>query len=344
MTSIFDHEVGTDEQGTRLDAFVAGLGIDELASRSAAVRLIESGRILVNDQPTTKKRIVIAGDMVHIEIPPRSGENADLEAAYDIPLDIRYEDEHLIVLSKQPGLVCHPARGHYGDTLVNALVAHCGIGNLAQVQGEDRPGIVHRLDRDTSGLMLAAKTDLAAARLQDGIRARNIDRRYITLVHGNLGHDTGMIDAPIARHVTDRTRMAVSDAPNAKGAITTFEVLERFEAGRSDDGYTLIECHLFTGRTHQIRVHMAYTQHPVVGDPLYGRAATAKARNRNVAEQSEMGLDRQFLHSWRLAFEHPITGEELSFTDMPPQDLQAILDGLADRSMGRTACGRQLLG
>ena len=344
MTSIFDHEVGTDEQGTRLDAFVAGLGIDELASRSAAVRLIESGRILVNGQPTTKKRIVIAGDMVHIEIPPRSGENAGLEAAYDIPLDIRYEDEHLIVLSKQPGLVCHPARGHYGDTLVNALVAHCGIGNLAQVQGEDRPGIVHRLDRDTSGLMLAAKTDLAAARLQDGIRARNIDRRYITLVHGNLGHDTGMIDAPIARHVTDRTRMAVSDAPNAKGAITTFEVLERFEAGRSDDGYTLIECHLFTGRTHQIRVHMAYTQHPVVGDPLYGRAATAKARNRNVAEQSEMGLDRQFLHSWRLAFEHPITGEELSFTDMPPQDLQAILDGLADRSMGRTACGRQLLG
>lgn len=344
MTSIFDHEVGIDEQGVRLDAFVAGLGIDELASRSAAVRLIESGRILVNDQPTTKKRIVIAGDMVHIEIPPRSGENADLEAAYDIPLDIRYEDEHLIVLSKQPGLVCHPARGHYGDTLVNALVAHCGIGNLAQVQGEDRPGIVHRLDRDTSGLMLAAKTDLAAARLQDGIRARNIDRRYITLVHGNLGHDTGMIDAPIARHVTDRTRMAVSDAPNAKGAITTFEVLERFEAGRVDDGYTLIECHLFTGRTHQIRVHMAYTQHPVVGDPLYGRAATAKARNRNVAEQSEMGLDRQFLHSWRLAFEHPITGEELSFVDMPPQDLQAILDGLADRSMGRTACGRQLLG
>ena len=139
MTSVFDHEVSIDEQGVRLDAFVAGLGIDELASRSAAVRLIESGRILVNGQPTTKKRIVIAGDMVHIEIPPRSGENAGLEAAYDIPLDIRYEDEHLIVLSKQPGLVCHPARGHYGDTLVNALVAHCGIGNLAQVQGEDRP-------------------------------------------------------------------------------------------------------------------------------------------------------------------------------------------------------------
>lgn len=344
MTNVFDHEVSVDEQGTRLDVFVASLGIDELASRSAAVRLIESGRILVNGQPTTKRRIVVVGDQVHIEIPPRSGEGGVIEAAYDIPLDIRYEDEHLIVLSKQPGLVCHPARGHYGDTLVNALVAHCGIGNLAQVQGEDRPGIVHRLDRDTSGLMLAAKTDLAAARLQDGIRTRNIDRRYLTLVHGSLGHDTGMIDAPIARHVTDRTRMAVSDAPNAKGAITTFEVLERFEADRYDDGYSLLECHLFTGRTHQIRVHMAYTHHPVVGDPLYGRAATAKARNRNAAEHSEMGLDRQFLHSWRLSFEHPITGEELSFTDMPSDDLQMILNKLAPRSMGRTDYGHELLG
>lgn len=343
MTDVFEHVVSEDEQGARLDAFVAGLGIDELASRSAAVRLVESGRIVVNGQPTTKKRIVVAGDRIRIEIPPRSGMGASVEPDYSIPLDIRYEDEHLIVLSKQPGLVCHPARGHYDDTLVNALVAHCGIGNLAQVQGEDRPGIVHRLDRDTSGLMLAAKTDLAAARLQDDIRARNVDRRYLTLVHGNVAHDTGMIDAPIARHVTDRTRMAVSDAPNAKGAITTFEVLERFEPGRFDDGYTLLECHLFTGRTHQIRVHMAYTHHPVVGDPLYGRAASAKARNRSAAERSEMGLERQFLHSWRLSFEHPITGETLSFTDMPPEDLAAVLDALAPRSEGRTSYGNELL-
>lgn len=344
MTSVFDHDVTPDEQGARLDAFVASLGIDELASRSAAVRLIESGRILVNGQPTTKKRIVVAGDQVHIEIPPRSGQANDLAPDYSIPLDIRYEDEHLIVLSKQAGLVCHPARGHYDDTLVNALVAHCGIGNLAQVQGEDRPGIVHRLDRDTSGLMLAAKTDLAAVRLQDGIRTRNIDRRYLTLVQGTLAHDTGMVDAPIARHVTDRTRMTVSDTPNAKGAITTFSVLERFDEDRHDDGYSLLECHLFTGRTHQIRVHMAYTHHPVVGDPLYGRAATAKARNRNAAEASEMGLERQFLHSWRLSFEHPITGEELSFTDTLPDDLQDVLDGLASRSLGRTEYGIELLG
>ena len=342
-TYVFDYDVSADEQGTRLDVLVAGLGIEALASRSAAVRLIESGRILVNGQPAAKKRIVLEGDAIHIEVPPRSGEQSFVEPDYSIPLDIRYEDEHIIVLSKQAGLVCHPARGHYTDTLVNALVAHCGLSNLAQVQGEDRPGIVHRLDRDTSGLMLAAKTDLAAARLQDGIRTRNIDRRYITLVHGSIAHDTGMIDAPIARHVTDRTRMAVSDALNAKGAITTFTVLERFEAGRFDDGYTLLECHLFTGRTHQIRVHMAYTHHPCVGDPLYGRAATAKARNRDAALKSEMGLDRQFLHSYRLAFEHPITNEPLSFKDVPSDDLLAVLEELEERSMGRTEYGKEML-
>jgi len=344
MTEVHTHEVTAEEQGTRLDVLVSSLGIEALASRSAAVRLIESGRITVNGQPATKKRLVLAGDEIRMEIPPRSGAGPSVAPDYSIPLDIRYEDEHLIVLSKQAGLVCHPARGHYDDTLVNALVAHCGIEGLAQVQGEDRPGIVHRLDRDTSGLMLAAKTDLAAARLQDGIRLRDIDRRYLTLVHGNLAHDTGMIDAPIARHVTDRTRMAVSDEPNAKAAITTLTVLERFEAGRFDDGYTLVECHLYTGRTHQIRVHMAYTKHQVVGDPLYGKAATAKARNRAAAERAEMGLDRQFLHSWRLAFEHPVTGEKLQFRDTLPADLQEVLDALADRSMGRTEQGRELLG
>lgn len=344
MVEVFDHTVTEEQQGMRLDALVASLGIEALASRSAAVRLIEAGRILLNGEPATKKRLVLAGDVVHMEVPPRSPSANVVVPNYDIELDIRYEDEHLIVLSKQPGLVCHPAKGHYDDTLANALVAHCGESGLAHVQGEDRPGIVHRLDCDTSGLMLAAKTDIAAAALQDGIRLREIDRRYLTLVHGSLAHDTGMIDAPIARHVTDRTRMAVSDEPSAKAAITTFTVLERFDAGTFDDGYTLLECHLYTGRTHQIRVHMAYTRHPVVGDPLYGRAATAKARNREQVAKSECGLARQFLHSWRLSFVHPVTGEELSFKDTLPPDLQQVVDELADRSFGRTQAGEELLG
>ena len=344
MSEHFHHTVTAEQQGTRLDVLASSLGIEGIVSRSAAVRLIESGRILLNGAPATKKRIVLAGDELYIEVPPRSAGAGDIVPNYGIELDIRYEDEHVIVLSKQPGLVCHPARGHYDDTLANALVAHCGAGNLAQVQGEDRPGIVHRLDADTSGLMLAAKTDIAAAALQDGIRTRNIDRRYVTLVHGNIAPDTAKIDAPIARHVTDRTRMAVSDEPGAKAAITTLAVLERFEAGRFDDGYTLVECHLFTGRTHQIRVHMASIGHPVVGDALYGRAANAKARNRERALKAELGLARQFLHSWSLAFEHPVSHEQLSFRDALPDDLACVADALAPCSSGRTAYGAQLLG
>ena len=338
------HTVTAEEQGMRLDALVSQLGIEEIASRSAAVRLIESGHIVVNGHATAKKRIVVAGDELAIEVPPRSGTPHLLEPAYHIKLDIRFEDEYLIVLSKQAGLVVHPARGHYGDTLANALVAHCGVDHLGHVQGEDRPGIVHRLDRDTSGLMLAGKTDMAAARLQDGIRRRVIDRRYLALVHGRIAPDTAKVDAPLARNVTDRTRMAVSDGPGSKGAITTFTVLERFEPGRSDEGYTLVECHLFTGRTHQIRVHMAYIKHPVAGDALYGRAANAKARNREAAERAELGLTRQFLHSWRLAFEHPITGEQLAFKDRLPPDLAYALEEIAPRSEGRTAAGKELLG
>ena len=344
MTEVYDHIVTSEEQGTRLDQLVAELGIEAIVSRSAVVRLIESGRILVNGAQAAKKRLVLAGDVIHIEVPPRSATSAQVAPNYAIPLDIRYEDDQLIVLSKQAGLVCHPAKGHYDDTLANALVAHCGAGHLAYVQGEDRPGIVHRLDADTSGLMLAAKTDLAAAALQDGIRTRNIDRRYLTLVQGNIAPDTAKVDAPIARHATDRTRMAVSDDIRAKAAITTMSVLERFEAGRNDEGYTLVECHLYTGRTHQIRVHMAYIKHPVVGDPLYGRAANAKARNRDAAARTELGLDRQFLHSYRLSFEHPVTGEQLSFKDTLPEDLQEVLDCLAERSMGRTSYGHEVLG
>lgn len=344
MADIIKHTVTSDEQGLRLDLCIAGLNLDSVVSRSAAVRLIESGRVLLNGKDSTKKHIVMEGDTISIEVLPRTSGDVHVEPTYSIDLDIRYEDQHIIVLSKQAGLVCHPSRGHYNDTLANALVAHYGADNLAEVQGEDRPGIVHRLDRDTSGLMLAAKTDVAAARLQDDIRMREVDRRYLALVHGSIAHDTGMIDAPIARASADRMRMMVSDNPSARSSVTTFNVLERFAAGRFDDGYTLLECKLYTGRTHQIRVHMAYAHHPVVGDPLYGRAANVKARNRAAALKSELGLDRQFLHSYKLQFEHPITEEYLSFQDNVPSDLQEILDELSSHSMGRTQAGKDIFG
>ncbi|MEG0324285.1 MAG: RluA family pseudouridine synthase, partial [Raoultibacter sp.] len=182
---------------------------------------------------------------------------------------------------------------------------------------------------DTSGLMLAAKTDRAGQALMDDIRDRIVDRHYLTLVQGIIPHDTGMIDAPIARGDKDRMRMTVSDSPSARPSITTFTVLERFDAGPKDDGYTLLDCKLFSGRTHQIRVHMNYIKHACVGDPVYG-SGTPKA---------QLGLDRQFLHSYRLQFTHPITKEEMSFVEGLPCDLQAAYDMLADRSRGKTNAG-----
>jgi 23S rRNA pseudouridine1911/1915/1917 synthase len=249
-------------------------------------------------------------------------------------LDVRFEDDWMMVISKQAGLCVHPSPGHYGATLVNALIYRYGRDHLAHIQGDDRPGIVHRLDMDTSGLMMCAKSDDVGNALQDMIRLRTVDRRYLTLVHGNIAHDTGMIDEPIARGERNRLRMRVSDKPNARSSVTTFTVLERFEAASRDDGYTLLECKLYTGRTHQIRVHMEYIHHCCVGDPLYQSGSDA----------AQLGLDRQFLHSYSLDFDHPVTGAHQSFKDALPPDLQAVMDGLADRSMGRTQAGDQILG
>lgn len=323
------HTVLAEHDGLRLDVLLAECGA--YASRSAAARAVEEGRVFVNGASVAKKYAVAAGDTVVYEEdePPAHG----AVVGQNIPLDIRFEDEHLLVLSKQVGLVCHPSVDHFDGTLVNALIYHCGAENLCNVQGEDdRLGIVHRLDRDTSGLMLAAKTDECGYALMEDIQARAVDRRYLALVHGVIAHDTGMIDAPIARDAVERTRMAVRDVPSAREAITTFRVLERFEAAARDDGYTLVDCKLFTGRTHQIRVHMQYTKHPLVGEPVYTAHAPRDA-------SAQRGLERQFLHSFRLGFTHPITGEELQFDDRLPDDLQAVLDGLATRSMGRTEAG-----
>ena len=321
-----------NDSGRRLDAVLAEQSC--YASRSAAARAVDDGLVLVNGENVAKKYCVDAGDAIvyaieeEVERGPVSGEPIDL--------DVRFEDDDLLVLSKQVGLVCHPSVDHLDGTLVNALIYRCGKENLCNVQGEDdRLGIVHRLDRDTSGLMLAAKSDAAGYALMEDIRARAVDRRYIALVHGILAHDTGMIDAPIARSANERTRMAVRDVPSAREAITTFRVLERFEHGRRDDGYTLVECKLFTGRTHQIRVHMQYTRHPIVGDPVY-------TANGPRDPEAQLGLERQFLHSFRIGLEHPITGEPLSFADNLPRDLAEALASLEARSIGVTDAGREV--
>lgn len=321
----FEHVVHDSEQGMRIDALLGSLDI--LPSRSAAARLIEDGFVLVNGVPVQKRYSVNAGDRIEVEVPPRP--ESDLVPEY-IPLDIRYEDDHMIVLSKPAGLVVHPAQGHWTGTLVHALLAHSE--ELGGAQGEDRPGIVHRLDKDTSGLMMVAKTDRAQVALQEAIKVRSVDRRYLTLVHGWIAPDTGMVDAPLARDQRDRMRMCVSDRVDAKQSVTTFRVLERFEAGAHDDGFTLLECKLYTGRTHQIRVHMAYIKHPCVGDPVYG-AGRVKA---------DLGLERQFLHAYRLSLEHPVTGEQLFFLDAPTEDLAQRLQAISDLSVGRTAAGDEV--
>ena len=320
------HIVDDEFVGLRLDAFVATC--DGVVSRSAAAKLVEDGDVHVNGRSYSKSYMVKAGDEVEIEIPPAE-QHALL--AEEIPLDIRFEDEHLIVLSKQAGLVVHPAPGHRSGTLVNALLAH--EQEWGTKQGEDRLGIVHRLDKDTSGLMLVAKDDATQVALQNQIRLRQIDRRYLCLVHGWIAPDTGEIEAPLGRDPKDRLMMTVRGGTGSRGAITTFRVLERFEAGRFDNGFTLVECKLFTGRTHQIRVHMSYIDHPVVGDPVYGRGN----------DRANHGLHRQFLHSWSLMFTHPATGEVMRFTDGLPAELQAVYNAIEPDSSGRTAVGSEVL-
>ncbi len=326
------HVATADDAGMRLDTMLYDREL--YASRSAAARAIEAGEVLVAGEPVAKKYLVREGDAIVCQIEDAPSQR--IVEGEEIDLDIRYEDDDMLVLSKQVGLVCHPSVDHYGGTLVNALIHRYGAANLCNVQGEDdRLGIVHRLDRDTSGLMLAAKSDEAGRILMDDIRARAIDRRYLALVHGIMAHDTGMIDAPIARDAAERTRMAVRDCDSAREAITTFRVLERFEAAPKDNGYTLIECKLFTGRTHQIRVHMQYTRHPIVGDPVYAAHAPRE-------ESAQLDLRRQFLHSYRIGFDHPIGGNRLEFTDNLPRDLREVLSELQYRSMGKTEAGREV--
>jgi 23S rRNA pseudouridine1911/1915/1917 synthase len=289
-----------DISSDRIDKIIPTLYAE--LSRSSAQQLIEDGMILVNGAVCNKKTVVKRGDEIEITLPEPTVLSVDAE---DIPLDIVYEDEHLLVVNKPKGMVVHPAAGNYNGTLVNALMHHCG-DSLSGINGVIRPGIVHRIDKDTSGLLVVAKTDTAHRGLAEQIKEHSFTRIYNTVVVGNIKDDSGTINAPIGRHPKDRKKQAVTDK-NSKNAVTHYEVLERF------NGFTYLKVTLETGRTHQIRVHMAYRGNPVAGDVVYGNP------------KKTYGLDGQCLNASTIGFIHPVTGEYLEFTTELPEYFKDFL-------------------
>ncbi len=293
----------SEDRGVRLDSFLAGR-VPEL-TRSAAARLIETGRVTVAGRTATKSCRLEGGELVEAELPDPEPTQA---LPQDIPLDVVYEDGDVIVVNKPAGLVVHPAPGHPDGTLVNALLHHCG-SSLSGIGGELRPGIVHRIDRDTSGLIIAAKNDAAHQALSAQLQDHTLARTYEAVVVGNLREDRGTVDAPIGRHHTDRKKMAVTDR-GGRAAVTHWEVLERFQ------GFTHVRCRLETGRTHQIRVHMAHLGHPICGDTVYG------------ARKPVPGLTGQCLHAVGLRFIHPRTGEAVELSCPLSDAFAALLEKL----------------
>ena len=292
---------GPKDKGRRLDTVLAErLNI----SRARAQKLIDAGLVKANGSVQTKSSPVRGGELIEAVIPPKSSISTTPEP---IPLTIIFEDDDLVVLSKPPGMVVHPAPGHPSGTLVNALLAH--TKGLSSVGGTDRPGIVHRLDKDTSGLIVAAKTDAAHQGLSDALKKREVKKTYIALVKGGLKEDEGVIRESVGRHARDRKKMAAGGA-KGREAVTRWRVIERFR------GFTLLEVAPETGRTHQIRVHLTHIGHPIVGDPVYGPDPAAAAK---------LGLKRQFLHAAGLSFTHPVTGREISLSDGLPADLKEAL-------------------
>lgn len=289
-----------DRDGERLDSALSRL-VTEL-TRSQAQRLIEQGAVTQAGRPVKKNEKLPAGTALELEIPEV---HETPIAAQDIPLEVCYEDADVIVVNKPKGLVVHPAPGHADGTLVNALLAHCG-DSLSGIGGEKRPGIVHRIDRDTSGLLIVAKNDFAHQSLSAQLADRSLSRVYEAVVHGGFRADSGTVNAPIGRHPVDRKRMAVTEK-NSRHAVTHWEVIERYA------GFTHIRCKLETGRTHQIRVHMAHIGHPLLGDMVYG------------AGKPEKGLEGQCLHARTLKFIHPRTGEHMELTSPLPEYFTAVL-------------------
>lgn len=289
--------------GVRLDAALAEQ-IPEL-SRSAAQRLLEDGAVTLDGKAVKKNAKLPAGTVLNVEIPEvRPAENP----AQEIPLDVVYEDEDVIVVNKPKGLVVHPAPGHPDGTLVNALLHHCGA-SLSGIGGEARPGIVHRIDKETSGLLIAAKNDFAHAHLAAQLKDHSLARTYECIVCGSVRADSGTIDAPIGRDPADRKKMAVTEK-NSRPAVTHWEVVARYP------GYTHLRCRLETGRTHQIRVHLAWRNHPILGDTVYGH------------RKPELGMESQCLHARELTFVHPRTGERVTVRCELPEYFKAVLEKL----------------
>jgi len=304
-TDVQEWTVTAEYHKERIDKYITE-SIEDNVSRSQIQLWIQDGHALVNGRVVKSNYKLAEGDRITLTIPEVSTVDIVPE---DIPLDIAYEDHDVIVINKPRGMVVHPAPGHSSGTVVNALMHHCK--DLSGINGELRPGIVHRIDKDTSGLLMAAKHDQAHASLAAQLKDHSVTRKYIAIVHGNIAHDHGTIDAPIGRDAGDRKMYTVTDK-NSKHAVTHFLVLERF------GDYTMVELKLETGRTHQIRVHMKFIGHPLVGDPMYGRS-------------KGMQMDGQALHAAVLGFVHPMTQKYMEFEAPLPADIEHLLDRLRTR-------------
>ena len=319
--------VGDADAGSRLDAYLAGAVAD--LSRSRAKALIVSGRVAVGGATIVEaKRPVKPGERVVVTLPPPEPAKPAGEA---IPLDIVYEDADLIVIDKPAGMVVHPAAGNRAGTLVNALIAHCGA-SLSGIGGVMRPGIVHRLDKNTTGLMVVAKTDRAhrglAAQFADHGREGPLERSYLALCWGTPERARGTIDAPLRRAAHNREKMEIK-REGGRRAVTRYTVAERYRRADGTGVASLVECRLETGRTHQIRVHLASIGHPVIGDPVYGTGFATKAALLPEPPRSLVqAFPRQALHAFLLAFEHPATGAAMRFERAPPEDMGALIEGL----------------
>ncbi|MFN8589528.1 MAG: RluA family pseudouridine synthase [Candidatus Eisenbacteria bacterium] len=312
--------------GQRVDRWLAKARIG--LSRNRIQALVEAGRVLVNGKPARQSLKLKEGDAVRVEVPPRRPTRLIAE---DAPLAIRHEDEHVIVLMKPAGVVVHPGAGVTSGTLVHALLHHAP--GMANVGGEGRPGIVHRLDKDTSGLMVAAKTEVAYQALVEALRRREVRRVYQTLVWGDPGPDEGYMDMPIGRDPHERKRMAVVRGGTGKSAMTRWTVLQRFGVA------AWVEARLETGRTHQIRVHFSAVKHPVIGDPLYGgrvrKSLSLRQAERSLTFALLRTLRRQALHAAELEFAHPVSGERLHFESALPEDMAHALALLQAFAPGR---------